>query len=374
MTEHNFYNPIKIGLFIVVVAYFLFNLHTMFTLEWIGEWARTPGVFNTIQLIEDINATIGNSFRMAGSTIAIVAFAVFFVRNSFSKSRSYLIVRVVLFFEAVYWFGLLASGISGVYRVFTSSSSLTYSFGYVLPAILESTIVPICIIIFAYKLNPNKPMNKQIKWGLISGTVLVFVYWLLNTGIWLLVLPVKGLEYLSYPYVMIAFLSKAVGLLVLTLYSIYTTKSLSRTERLQNLNLKPVGIIILGLGVFYLWNYLTWIFFGGDHIWSSWYAWLLGHNMDLWMLSLPLVGLPLLFKTDSNLMNFKQSPCKLLYVAEFVGAIFVAVFLGAYLGGLPSTDVLHSEPIFKIPLIFVGAIFLILLLVNLIMAIYLRKR
>ncbi len=374
MVEQKFYTPLKIGLLTVTVAYFLFNLHTMLTLEWIGEWARTPGVFNTIQLIEDINATIGNSFRMAGSVIAIVALVIYFVKKSFSKNKSYLIARVVLVFEGIYWLGLLASGASGVFRVFTSSRSLSYSLGYVLPAVLESTIVPITLIIFAYKLSPKKPMNNSIKWGLISGTVLVFVYWLLNTGIWALVLPVKGTEYLTYPYVMVAFLSTALGLLALTVYSVYATKTLSRTESLQDLNLKPVGIIILGLGLFYLWNYLTWIFFGGDHVWSSWYAWLLGHNMDLWMLSLPLVGLPLLFKSRSIQMGFNKNLGKLLYATQGVGAVFVAIFLAAYLGGLPSTDVLHSEPIFRIPLIIFGAALLILILATVIMAAYLRKR
>jgi len=179
---------------------------------------------------------------------------------------------------------------------------------------------------------------------------------------------------LSYPYVMIAFLSTIFGLLALTAYSVYATKSLSIPESVQDLNLKPIGAIILGLGLFYLWNYLTWIFFGGDHVWSSWYAWLLGHNMDLWMLSLPLVGLPLLFNSNNIPMGFKQNRGKLLYVTECVGAVFVAFFLGAYLGGLPSTDVLHSEPIFKIPLIVFGATFLILILVNVVVAIYLRKR
>ncbi|MFC1487739.1 hypothetical protein ACFLRN_08660 [Thermoproteota archaeon] len=374
MIEQKFYTPLKIGLLTVTVAYFLFNLHTMFTLEWIGEWARTPGVFNTIQLIEDINATIGNSFRMAGSLIAIVALVIYFVNKSFSKNKSYLIARVVLIFEAIYWLGLLASGASGVYRVFTSSPSLTYSLGYVLPAVLEATIIPITLIIFAYKLSPNKPMNKAIKWGLISGTVLVLVYWLLNTGIWTLVLPLKGTEYLTYTYMMVAFLSTAIGLLALSIYSVYATKKHSRTESLQDLNLKPVGIIILGLGLFYLWNYLTWIFFGGDHVWSTWYAWLLGHNMDLWMLSLPLVGLPLLFNTKSIPTGFNQKHGKLLYATQGVGAVFVAVFLAAYLGGLPSTDVLHSEPIFRIPLIIFGAVLLILILATVIMATYLRKR
>lgn len=299
--EQKFYTPLKIGLLTVTVAYFLFNLHTMFTLEWIGEWARTPGMFNTVQLIEDINATIGNTFRFAGSIIAIIALTYYLVKKNFSRNKSFLVLRIVIVFEAIYWLGLIASGTSAIWRTIIWFNSpyfgLTYTIGYALPAILESTIIPIALFILAYKLSPNKPMNGVIKWSLISGTIIVFVYWLLNTGIWILTIPVKGMEYLTnYPYMMISFLSTVLGLLGLTIYSVYATKKHAGTETLQDLNLKPVGAIILGLGVFYLWNYLTYIFFGGIHVWSDWYAWLLGHNMDLWMLSLPLVGIPLLFK------------------------------------------------------------------------------
>jgi hypothetical protein len=53
---------------------------------------------------------------------------------------------------------------------------------------------------------------------------------------------------------------------------------------------------------------------------------------------------------------------KLLLATQGVGAVFVGIFLAAYLGGLPSTDVLHSEPAFRIPLIIFGAILLILVL------------
>lgn len=299
--EQKFYTPLKIGLLTVTVAYFLFNLHTMFTLEWIGEWARTPGMFNTVQLIEDINATIGNTFRFAGSIIAIIALTYYLVKKNFSRNKSFLVLRIVIIFEAIYWLGLIASGTSAIWRTIIWFNSpyfgLTYTIGYALPAILESTIIPIALFILAYKLSPNKPMNGVIKWSFISGTIIVFVYWLLNTGIWILTIPVKGMEYLTnYPYMMISFLSTVLGLLGLTIYSVYATKKHAGTETLQDLNLKPVGAIILGLGVFYLWNYLTYIFFGGIHVWSDWYAWLLGHNMDLWMLSLPVVGIPLLFK------------------------------------------------------------------------------
>ncbi|XHH10238.1 MAG: hypothetical protein ACFCUE_06295 [Candidatus Bathyarchaeia archaeon] len=297
MAYSKFITPLKIGVLLVTIAYFVFNLHTVATIEWIGEWARTPGSFNTIQLIEDINATVGNAFRMAGSVIALAAISYYFAKKNYSEKRGYLTVKLVLFCEGIYWFGLLASGMSGVYRVFFwGLTSPTYSLGYVLPAVFESTIVPITILILAFKISPNKPAKNMIRWGMISGTVLVFAYWLLNTGMWASALSIKGTEYLTnYPHLMIAFLSTAAGLLALGFYSVYATKKLSETQSLEDLNLKPVGVIITGLGVWYLWNYLTYIFFGGVYIWSYWWAWLLGHNMDLWMLALPLAGLPLLF-------------------------------------------------------------------------------
>jgi hypothetical protein len=70
-------------------------------------------------------------------------------------------------------------------------------------------------------------------------------------------------------------------------------------------------VIILGFGMFFLWNYLSWVIFAGN-TWNNWYAWFLGHNMDLWMLTLPLVALPLLFdkktpeKTASNMADSKR--------------------------------------------------------------------
>ncbi len=69
----------------------------------------------------------------------------------------------------------------------------------------------------------------------------------------------------------------------------------------------------------------------------------------------------------------KKNVNMLLYATEGVGAVFVVVFLAAYLGGLPSTNVLHSEPAFRIPLIVFGAALLVLILATVILAVYLRK-
>ncbi len=69
---------------------------------------------------------------------------------------------------------------------------------------------------------------------------------------------------------------------------------------------------------------------------------------------------------DKRVNNF-------LFVVEGVGIVFVAVFLAAYLGGLPTTTVLHIEPAFRTTLAVVGVVFLILILAAVMLA-ALQKR
>lgn len=64
----------------------------------------------------------------------------------------------------------------------------------------------------------------------------------------------------------------------------------------------------------------------------------------------------------------------LLYSVEGVGAVFVVIFLAAYLGGLPTTNVLHNQPAFRIPLAFFGALTLILVFVAVAFAVRYRRQ
>ncbi len=65
---------------------------------------------------------------------------------------------------------------------------------------------------------------------------------------------------------------------------------------------------------------------------------------------------------------------KFLFAVEAVGIIFVGFFLVAYLGGLPTTAVLHSEPVFRIPLFAFGVVLLLLVLAAVILAASTRKK
>jgi len=64
---------------------------------------------------------------------------------------------------------------------------------------------------------------------------------------------------------------------------------------------------------------------------------------------------------------------KFLYSIEAVGAAFTAIFLVAYLGGLPTTDVLHSLDVFRIPLTALGATLLALIISAVVLAALKRR-
>ena len=176
MAENKFYSPFKVGLLIVTLAYFLFTFHAMFTLSWIGEWAPLPGIRGFIIFVEDIGGTIGLVFRFAASIVALGGLLYYFAKKGLPEQTARKILRVILIAEAIYWLGLLPSGFM----------PLIYLKNFDIPALIESTATPIALLVLALKLSPKKPIKQAIKWGLITGTVYIFVFWLVNTGIWML--------------------------------------------------------------------------------------------------------------------------------------------------------------------------------------------
>ncbi len=57
-----------------------------------------------------------------------------------------------------------------------------------------------------------------------------------------------------------------------------------------------------------------------------------------------------------------------LLTIQGIGAVFVALFLAAYLAGLPTTNVLHSELALRVPLAIFGLVLIFLVLSCLVIA------
>jgi hypothetical protein len=157
--------------------------------------------------------------------------------------------------------------------------------------------MPIVLCKLFYELSPSRPVKNAIKWGLISVASYLLVSWLNNMGMWVYAVAEKGVQYISlYPVNAFSFATTTVGLLLMTVYAAYFAKKSFGTESFDKLDLYKIGLILTFFGLYMDVNYVLWLLFGSVGGWGSWYAWMLGHNMDQWLLALPLLGLPLLFR------------------------------------------------------------------------------
>ncbi len=273
--------PLKVGLLIVALAYLLFNIHSMFNLNWWGEWERITNnpTFAFYIYIEDVVAAVGMATRLVASIIAVSAVAYYFRKEMPPTNKLYRILKAILILEAIYWFGLAATAGVEVYTSITGPAvSLIGVMISPIPSVMEAIVFPIILLIFAFKLNPNKPQNAA-KWALITGTLLIFVFWLTNTSIWLSIISYPGWSGVTnYPINEVSFVLTIAGLLALAIFTAGYTVAYSRGKP-PVLNLKIVGVIILALGAYFLWEYLSWIIFDvNNNLWSNWYAWFLGQQ------------------------------------------------------------------------------------------------
>jgi hypothetical protein len=291
--------PLRVGLLLASLSWFSYMLYEFTN----GIINRGPLTVFWI-LVTDVPGCIGMASRAGAGLIAVVAILFYIVKRDLSKPEAFMAVRLIVLFEAGYWFmSFIMSGVMGIVPFFTASGLLGGSvemiFENTLPCFVQSIGLAGVLMKLFFELNPNKPAKNAIKWGLIAGTFYIFVFWLNNTGNWIAALSAKGIEYITlYPTNLFSFLLSTVGLLLLALYAAYFSKKSFGAESLAELNLHTVGVIVTLVGLYFGGLYVMWIFLGSVGGWGTWYAWLLGHNLDLWAMSLPFVGLPLLFQRN----------------------------------------------------------------------------
>ncbi len=295
MMDARRYWPLKVGLLLVSLAWFSYMLYEFAN----GIINRGPlDVF--FILVTDVPGCIGLGFRTAAGFIAVVTILLY-IRRDLSKPEALMALRLVVLFEAGYWFlSFFMSGVWGLAGLANPSvafgDALLMTVESTLPCLVQSIGLVAVLVKLFLELSPNKPEKNAVKWGLIAGAFYVFVFWLNNTGMWIAAVIDKGTDYIMlYPSNMFSFLFTTVGLLLLALYAAYFSKKSIGTESFAKLNMHTVGVIVTLVGLYFGVHYVMWIFLGSVGGWGSWYAWILGHNLDLWAMSLPFVGLPLLF-------------------------------------------------------------------------------
>ena len=362
--------PLRAGLLLVMLAWFSFNLY-QFTLFIFTRHPILPFV------IEDISATLGSGFNAAASFLAVITVLFYVVRRELTDPEARMAVRFIVILEAVNFILYLPAAVATP-LIDVNRQTVASALESTLPLAFLGVVMPIALGKLFLELNPARPARGAVKWGLICGVSYLFVLWFVYWGNWLGAIIVKGINYVSlYPINLFSFVLTLVGLFSLTIYALYFSKKSLKQDGLAKLNLKSLGIIIIVLGLYFNVTYALWLFFGSAGGWSTWYAWFLNHAyLYMWLLSAPLLGLPLLFSAsnqDKN-PNSKETPPLswkrkhlnlFIFTAQIIGTIFYSVFSAAYILSLPSTQVLSGDPPFRLLLSVFEGLFIIFILTSL---------
>ncbi|KON33894.1 MAG: hypothetical protein AC479_02960 [miscellaneous Crenarchaeota group-6 archaeon AD8-1] len=298
MAEDRIDSFIKTGLLIVALTWFLFTFY-QFTKSAFNIYKGTFWIELT-----DTAGVIGLGFRTVAGFIAVITILFFIFRKDLSKPEIMMSIRWIVLCEAVCFLSLFLVVIWGLDILVNyglSDFGLTFFIGSTLPVLFESLAIPFALVMLFLALNPNKPPSSAVKWSLIVGTFYIFMVWFNNATGWIVAVLGKGIDYvLLYPANIFSFVLTTIGLLLLGIYAAYFTKKSVNTGQLEKIDLRKVGMIVTFLSLYFLIIYIMWLLLGSIGGWSDWYAWFLGHNVELWMMALPLVGVPLLFKKRSK--------------------------------------------------------------------------
>lgn len=299
--EKNSQWAFKIGLFIVVLTLFAFTIY---------QSGKSIFNFEPEVAFTDLPGSIGLGFRTVIGFVAVITVLFFLVKRDLSPTETMTTFRWLVLLEAAYWLFFLPSGIWGLQY---SSPLYAQEFFIIeagLPCLVEGIVMPTVLVVLFFKLGPNKPAQGAIKWGLIAAAANIFVLWFNYTAQWWSEIFLQGTSFLSqYRLYTFEFVITVGGLLLLAAYAAVYAKNSSKTETLAGLNLRKAGVIVTALGLYFDIILLLSFLFGDTSAGklTVWPDFIGRHNVSLWLATLPLVGLPLLFSKKRGQKVLKKA-------------------------------------------------------------------
>lgn len=278
----------SLGMFAVLLSWFSFTLYQFVT-----------GIMGQIVYFTDVPGSVGLGFRTAAGLISTIMTLFHLFKKDLSYTELLISVRWVILLEAFYWLTLFPSAMWGFQFEGLGFPKELIIVSTGLPCLVSSTLTPAFLFVLFFKLKPDSSSKAKIKWGSIAGTFYVFVFWFNYTMQWFAEILRSGIPVITlHPVNAFAFSLTVGGLFALTLYSLKHARESSKRMAPQHFRLKPIGLIITAFGLYFDINFLLWLLFGSPSGWTMWHTFFIYHNADLWMLSLPLIGLPLAFSKN----------------------------------------------------------------------------
>jgi hypothetical protein len=322
---------------------------------------------------------VGMIARTIGASVAIFAAAGYYRRGWTQSVRRTLGAAIVL--EAVYLISIIPTAWVG-----PDVGDTVLIPEATIPSLFEAIFVSIPLIIAAARLRWQGKAGTIARWACISGVLYIFALWIRFTGQWVATFiqtelyttffggfPAHGISYvLNYPLNMFSFLLTAVGLPLLAIYLLAISWPAIRNLG-AHLDTRKIGLAITLLGAYFMVAFFMLYglpgYVGEKAIWSSFFT---GHNVDLWMLGLPILGVPLMLISEDQ--GTKGRFKTFVILTELTGAVFAFFAFGITMltssvasPGGSLLSVLKAYPAFQLPLQLIGGLFIILILASLVL-------
>ena len=295
---------VRVGLAIVLGAWLLYTVY------WFVKSTNWWPLESSVDLILAVVGTLGLGFRIGAVSFAMLAFAGYLKGGETSKVLGH--VRFALLLEAPYFMSFIPSAVFGFiagsglmlgYHTLTEGG-LWFIFETAIPTLVESIIMPVSLLKLRSRLGSQLYSRSEItKWACITGLSYLVVFWLTYLTQWIAtflqpasfasIYPGYGLQYLlDYPLNMFTFVLTAVGLPLLMVFFVWSRYPMLRDQSLK-LDTRKAGLILTSLGIYFIVIIGGFVVFGPVGGGSIWIIFFMFNNPDLWCVSLPLLGIPL---------------------------------------------------------------------------------
>lgn len=303
---------VKAGLSVVLFSWLAYTVYWLFKV--IITW---PQAFTNAFLIDWLlegAGTFGLVFRIGAIISAILAVVNFLRGKEISKVLR--LIGFALVLEAFYFlcfipsafFGFQAGfGLSGGHTLIGEAERLWFIIETAIPSLVEAIIMPVSLLKLRSKLTPSlKSRNEIIKWACIAGVSYLIVFWLtyvtqwiatfMQPGSYATIYPGYGITYiLDHPLNMFTFLLTSVGLPLLTVFVFWSTRTATR-DHTAGVSQRKVGLTLTLLGGYFITIITLFRIFGTVGEPSIWIIFFIYNNADLWCVTLPALGIPMILR------------------------------------------------------------------------------
>jgi hypothetical protein len=261
----------------------------------------------------ELGGSVGIVFRFIASIFALYSAIIFLKEGEKALPKIKSKAAAAILFEGLYYMTYIPTVILGFAYTIAASQKLWY-FEPTPPWIITFMIAGVsCLMMVAVvmpcllKLRATiaKGNAKEVaKWGSITGLSYLFVTFWLNYSIaWAMTLvywPERaqpGIEIIYRPHNTISFTITVIGLLLISLAGLKTLMPAIK-GRIQEVNLRRLGAIMLAVGAYFIIQLLIYYSIGGYYSEPTTWMELSSpfHNPDFWCLSFILPGLYLTAK------------------------------------------------------------------------------